>query len=234
MCISIERVRGRIAPRLVPSPFLLDEDTMHPMIPVPPDQPFAPLIQRIVEEATVVDNRLLKIDHFLNHRIEPAFMYAMGQALAARLVAFRPDILLTAEASGIAPAMVTALVLDLPLIYAKKYAPVVELPAYARIVPSATRGSSYKLVVATRYLQPGMRVALVDDFLAHGGTALALAEMVEEAGAHVVAAGFLVEKLFQDGRRSLLERDIPIATLAQVARLEAGRVIMVGQAEPAG
>lgn len=190
--------------------------------------PFEPLVRRIVEEATVENDRILKIDHFLNHRIEPAFMSAMGNALAERIGPFAPDLLLTAEASGIAPALATAYALDVPLVYAKKYAPVVEPPALSRIVPSPTKGGEMRLVVSARYLQEGMRVALVDDFLANGKTAVALAEIVGDAGAHTVVAGFLVEKLFQAGRTGLEELGIPVIALAQVQRLEHGRVIMAG------
>lgn len=190
--------------------------------------PFGPLVERIQREATVENDRILKIDHFLNHRIEPAFMAAMGRALAERIAPFAPDVLLSAEASGIAPALATALALDIPLVYAKKYAPVVEPPALSRVVPSPTKGGETRLVVAARYLTAGMRVAIVDDFLANGRTALALSEIIADAGAQTVVAGFLVEKLFQQGRAGLLERGIPIVTLAQVARLEDGQVIMAG------
>ncbi|PLS81256.1 MAG: xanthine phosphoribosyltransferase [Chloroflexi bacterium] len=188
--------------------------------------PFSPLVERIQQEATVENDRILKIDHFLNHRIEPAFMAAMGNALAERIAPFKPDLLLTAEASGIAPALATAMALDLPLVYAKKYAPIVEPPALSRIVPSPTKGGETRLVVGARYLPSNTRVALVDDFLANGRTALALAEIIGDAGAETVVAGFLVEKMFQQGRTALEERRIPIVALAQVARLEAGRVIM--------
>lgn len=190
------------------------------------DAPFEPLVRRILAEATVVDDRILKIDHFLNHRIEPAFMRAMGEALAARVYPFEPTLVLTAEASGIAPALAVALALDLPMVYAKKYAPVVETPALSRIVPSPTKGGESKLAVSGRYLTAGARVALIDDFLANGKTALALAEIVADAGAATVVAGFLVEKLFQHGRAPLAALGIPMATLAQVERLQAGRVVM--------
>lgn len=198
--------------------------TSHPPIAI--DTPFEPLVQRIVAEATVVDDRILKIDHFLNHRIEPAFMQAMGDALAERVRPFAPTLVLTAEASGIAPALAVAVALDVPLVYAKKYAPVVETPAISRIVHSPTKGGETKLAVSGRYLGAGMRVVLIDDFLANGKTALALAEIVADAGATTVAAGFLVEKLFQHGREALAQLGIPIATLAQVERLEGGRVVM--------
>lgn len=196
--------------------------------PVAIDAPFAPLVRRIELEATIVDNRILRIDHFLNHRIEPPFMAAMGEALAARLVARQPDMVLTAEASGIAPGLAVASALGVPLVYAKKYAPVVEPPALSRLVPSPTKGGDYRLVVAARFLPAGARVALVDDFLANGRTAAALVEIAREAEAEVVAAGFLVEKLFQGGRAGLVEMGVPIASLAQVERLDGDRVVMVG------
>lgn len=191
---------------------------------------YTPLAKRVIEEATVVDDRILKIDHFLNHRIEPSFMSALGYELAARVAPFRPNLVLTAEASGIAPALAVASALDLPLVYAKKYAPVVEMPALSRIVPSATKGMDYRLVVSARYLPKGARVALIDDFLANGRTAIALAEIVAEAEAELVVAGFLVEKLFQHGREGLAALDIPVAALTQVERLDGGRVVVAGMA----
>lgn len=188
--------------------------------------PYPPLLERIRAEATVIDDRILKIDHFLNHRIEPALMRGIGEALAERLAPLRPDLLLTAEASGIAPALATAIALGAPLVYAKKYSPDVEAPALSRLVPSPTRGGSARLVVSARYLPAGSRVVLVDDFLANGRTAVALAEIVADAGAALVAAAFVVEKLFQHGRAGLEALGIPVGALAQVERLEAGRVVL--------
>jgi xanthine phosphoribosyltransferase len=188
--------------------------------------PYAPLVDRIVQEATVIDDRILRIDHFLNHRIEPGFMAALGNALAERLRPFTPTMVLTAEASGIAPGLATAAALGLPLVFAKKYAPVVEPPALARLVPSATKGGTYQLVVSARFLPAGERVAIVDDFLANGRTALALAEITQEAGAVVVAAGFIVEKRFQHGAAGLVALGVPVCVLAAVETLETGRVVM--------
>jgi xanthine phosphoribosyltransferase len=194
---------------------------------MPLDAPFQPLVERVVREASVVNDRILKIDHFLNHRIEPAFMAELGRAMAARIRRLRPDLILTAEASGIAPALATALALGLPMVYAKKYAPVVvEAPELSRIVPSPTKGGEVRLAVSGRYLTPGLRVAIVDDFLANGKTALALAEIIADAGSTTVVAGFIVEKRFQHGRVALEERGIPVVALASVERLEQGRVVM--------
>ncbi len=191
-------------------------------------QTYAPLVERILREATIEGERILKIDHFLNHRIEPEFMAELGKALAVRLSSYRPDLVLTAEASGIAPALMCAQALAVPMVYAKKYAPIsVEAPALSRVVPSPTKGGDVRLVVSARYLTAGLRVIIIDDFLANGRTALALTDIVRDAGSEVVAAGFIVEKCFQEGRLPLKERGIPVIALARVERLSAGRAIMM-------
>lgn len=190
-------------------------------------QSYKPLVERIIREATIEGDRILKIDHFLNHRIEPGFMAELGQALAERISSYQPDLILTAEASGIAPALMCAHALHIPMVYAKKYAPIsVEPPALSRVVPSPTRGGDVRLVISARYLTEGLRVAIIDDFLANGRTALALAEIIRDAGSEPVAAGFIVEKCFQEGRLPIEGRGIPVIALAQVERLSEGRAVM--------
>ncbi|WP_417069003.1 phosphoribosyltransferase family protein [Niveibacterium terrae] len=190
--------------------------------------PFPDLVRRILDEATVLDNQIIKIDHFLNHRIEPAFMTAMGREIGRRLVGFRPDLVLTAEASGIAPGLVASIALDLPLVYAKKYAPMIEPPAYSRIVPSPTKGGETRLVIGKKYLWSGARIVIVDDILSNGRTAKALIEMAREAGAEVLAAAFIMEKRFKNGRDILEALDVPVVTLAQVLGVTEGRVQVAG------
>jgi xanthine phosphoribosyltransferase len=189
--------------------------------------PYGPLVERIEREATVIGERILKIDHFLNHRIEPAFILELGQALARRLSVFQPNLVLTAEASGIAPGLVVAQVLKIPLLFAKKYAPEVEAPALSRIIPSPTKGGQTRLVLSQRYLQASHRVVLVDDFLANGRTALALIEMAREAGATVLAAGFVVEKRFKQAREAIHSTGVPVASLAQIESLDGNRPRLV-------
>ncbi|HRP97999.1 MAG TPA: xanthine phosphoribosyltransferase [Rhodocyclaceae bacterium] len=190
------------------------------------DTAYVPLVRRIESEATVIDDQILRIDHFLNHRIEPAFIVELGRELARRLSAFHPTLVLTAEASGIAPGLVVAQTLNVPMVYAKKYSPQVEPPALSRIIPSPTKGGDTRLVVSQRYLPADARVVLVDDFLSNGRTAAALVEMVREAGAEVLGAGFIVEKRFKNGRAAMERLGVPVATLAQVERLENGTAIL--------
>lgn len=187
--------------------------------------PYAPLVRRIEAEASV-DGQILRIDHFLNHRIEPAFIFELAHELAKRLSAFQPNLILTAEASGIAPALIVAQTLSVPMVYAKKYSRQVEAPALSRLIHSPTKGDDNRLVISGRYIKPGQRVVIVDDFLANGRTAVALIEMAREAGAEVLGAGFVVEKRFKHGREHIEALQVPVSTLAQVEGLEDGRAIL--------
>lgn len=188
--------------------------------------PYAPLVRRIETEATVEGDQILRIDHFLNHRIEPAFLFELAHELARRLSFFQPNLILTAEASGIAPALVVAQALNVPMVYAKKYSPQVEPPAISRIIPSPTKGGDTRLVLSQKYVRPGQRLVLVDDFLSNGRTAAALIAMAREAGAEVLGAGFVVEKRFKQGREQIEALGVPVSTLAQVEALENGRAIL--------
>ena len=197
---------------------------------MPPDSEltaaYAPLVRRIETEATIVGDQILKIDHFLNHRIEPAFIVELGRELAHRLSAFHPTMVLTAEASGIAPALIVAQTLNVPLLYAKKYAPDVESPFLQRVIPSPTKGGETKLVIAQRFIPANSRVIVVDDFLSNGRTAVALVEMVREAGSEVLGAGFVVEKCFKQGHQAIAALGVPVATLAQIEKLEEGKAVL--------
>jgi xanthine phosphoribosyltransferase len=188
--------------------------------------PFPELIRRIKEEGIVQGNDILKIDHFLNHRIEPAFMQRMAKEIALRLRDYQPELILTAEASGIAPGLMVALELDLPLVYAKKYHPEVEVPMLSRVLPSPTKGGSYRMVLSQKYLPEGAKVAIVDDFLSNGRTATALIDMAREAKLDVVAASFLVAKTFKQGYHEITAAGVPVLTLADVEALRDGKAIL--------
>ena len=172
-----------------------------------------------------VEGTLLKVDDFLNHRVDPDLIVGVGNSLAERFAAAAPDVVLTAEASGIAPALTCALRLRLPMVFAKKYLGPGGRDVYFREVFSPTRGMEYRVEVFRRALPPGLRVLVIDDFLAGGRTAEALGEIAEEAGCLVAGVGFAIEKTFQDGRRRLNAHGWPVDALARVASLDGGRIL---------
>ncbi len=178
-----------------------------------------------------VENSLLKVDEFLNHRVEPMLMEAIGETLAAAFAGAAPDMVLTAEAGGIPPAMTTAAALGIPFVYAKKFPRSDDVrPAYVRTVSSPTKGVEYRVEVARRVLPPGARVLVVDDFLSRGRTAEALGEIVAEAASELVGLGFVVEKSFMEGRARLETHGWRVESVAIVTSLDDGVVSVLDRA----
>lgn len=177
------------------------------------------LADAIVERGRV-EGLLIKVDDFLNHRVEPGLIRAIGRAISEQFRESRPDLVLTAEASGIAPAVAAADHLGVACVYAKKYPRYAsERPAYAREVASPTKRADYRVEVAHRVLPSGASVLIVDDFLSRGRTAEALGEIVEEAGGSVVGFGFAIEKGYMEGRDRLESRGWRVESLVIVTDL---------------
>lgn len=82
-------------------------------------------------------------------------------------------------------------------------------------LPAAVERHEYELEYGTDVLeihrdaiQPGQRVAIVDDLLATGGTVLATARLVESLGGHIVSASFLMELTFLGAREKLTQYEL--------------------------
>ena len=132
--------------------------------------------------------------------------------------------MLTAEASGIPPALACAGELSVPMVYAKKYLGTGDRYTFAREVTSPTKGTEYRVEVARRVLTPGTRVVVIDDFLSRGRTAEALGEITMEAGCELVGFGFVIEKAWMEGRGRLERHDWSVSSLVTVASLEGGSI----------
>ena len=112
------------------------------------------------------------------------------------------------------------------MVYAKKFVGLGDRYTFSREVVSPTKGTEYRVEVARRALDPGERVAIVDDFLSGGRTAEALGEITEEAGAEVAGFGFVISKEYTAGRQRLEEHGWQVRALIEVKSLEGGRVVL--------
>jgi xanthine phosphoribosyltransferase len=177
-------------------------------------------LRSVIRDQGRIRGDLLMVDTFLNHRVDTAVMGGVGEELATRLASFAPDVILTAEASGIPPAMATAAHMRLPFVYAKKFVGDPRPNSIGQTVSSPTKGFEYRVEVAGHILDPGLRIAVVDDFLARGRTAQALGEIAEEAGGQVVATAFVIEKVSFGGHDLLARHGWPIFSLVRIGSLE--------------
>jgi xanthine phosphoribosyltransferase len=185
------------------------------------------LKNRILAEGKNLGGGILKVDGFINHQVDPQLMDACGRELAARFRHINATKVLTAEISGIAPALTTALHLGVPVVYARKTKPIT-MPdqVYLTLAPSHTKGRTVELIVSPEYLGHGERVLIIDDFLATGHTILGLARLAQAAGATVVGIGAVIEKTFEGGRDVLKPLNIPVESLAIITDMSDGKIVM--------
>jgi xanthine phosphoribosyltransferase len=157
-------------------------------------------------------------------------MDACGQELAQRFQDVRATKVLTAEISGIAPAVTTALHLNLPVVYARKNKPIT-MPdqVFLTLTPSHTKGREVELIISPEYLAGGERVLIIDDFLATGATILGLVRLAQTAGAVIVGVGALIEKTFEGGRQALSYLGVPIVSLAPIRAMEGDDIIFADE-----
>jgi len=184
------------------------------------------LKERILRDGKNLGGGILKVDSFVNHQVDPLLMDACGREFARRFANLGATKVLTAEISGIAPAVTTAIHLGLPVVYARKNKPIT-MPdqVYLTLAPSHTKGRMVELIVSPEYLANGEKVLIIDDFLASGQTILGLARLAEAAGSKIVGIGALIEKTFEGGREALKTLGIPIESLACITSMEDDQIV---------
>ncbi|HDV6001733.1 TPA: xanthine phosphoribosyltransferase [Staphylococcus pseudintermedius] len=190
------------------------------------------LRRKVIEDGVVIDEKILKVDGFLNHQIDAALMYDIGQTFYEQFVDQGVTKILTIEAAGIAPAIMVAYRFDVPCLFAKKAKPsTLNAGYYQTDVHSFTKNKTNTVIVSEEFLSADDKVLIIDDFLANGEAAIGLHRLVEQAGATTVGVGILVEKSFQQGRSRLEEAGLTVSSLCQVASLTGNKVTLVGDTE---
>lgn len=186
------------------------------------------LVEAIRARGVGVGTDIVKVDMFLNHRLDTDLFVKMGQAFAEAFAQEKPDLVLTVEASGIAAALTTAMACgNIPVVFAKKSRTRnVTGDVYESRVFSFTHGVENHIRVAKDYLPKGARVLIVDDFLANGEAAEGLCDLVRQAGATVVGIGICVEKSFQPGHQKLAGEGYHVVSLARVTAIRDGKLIV--------
>ena len=186
------------------------------------------LKQKIRTAGVVLSDQVLKVDTFLNHQIDPLLMQQIGQEFARRFRDAGITRILTLESSGIAPAVMTGLELDVPVVFARKHRSLIlKDDLLTAQVYSFTKRVESTIAVAARYLSPEDRVLVIDDFLANGQAAKGLVSIIQQAGASVAGLGIVIEKSFQPGRAELEGMGLRIESLARIQSLADGQVTFI-------
>ena len=179
------------------------------------------LQDRIRKEGRVLPGNIIKVDGFLNHRIDTKLLREMAKEFGRLFDLEGITAVLTVEASGIALATMCAYEYDVPLIFAKKAkSDNIEGGLYQSEIYSYTYKKKVTLLVSSQWLKKGDKVLIVDDFLANGEAMRGLVEIVNEAEAELIGIGIAVEKGFQPGGAKLREAGYNVHSLAIIDKAD--------------
>lgn len=179
------------------------------------------LEEKILAEGKAVNENILKVDSFINHQVDPMLMEQLGAELACHFKDSGVTKVVTIESSGIAPALMTAKALGVPMIILKKEpSKVLNENLFQTVVTSYTKGTSYELTLSQDFISEADHVLIIDDFLANGEAATGAIRLLHKANATIAGLGVLIEKSFQPGRQKLEAQGIDVYALARIARLE--------------
>lgn len=186
------------------------------------------LRRMILEKGKGIGNDIIKVDMFLNHRIDTALLFEMGEAWAEEFRGEKPELVLTVEASGIAMAVAAAHALgDIPVVFAKKSATVVQNDDLVQApVYSFTHKTQNMIRIERKYLPAGTRVLIIDDFLADGQAVRGLMNLCWQQQAVVVGVGIAIEKGFQPGGQALRASGVHLKSLAVVEGIQDGNIVL--------
>ncbi len=183
------------------------------------------LKKKILEEGRVEGEGILKVDSFLNHQLDIELLNEIGKEFKKRFEGKKITKILTAEVSGIAIAAITAQYFNVPVVFAKKTeSKNLDKETYEGEVYSYTKGKTYKIRVAKRYISSDDHLLIIDDFLANGQAILGLKQIVDEAQANLVGAGIVIEKGFQEGGKLAKEANIHVESLVIIKEMNCGKI----------
>ncbi len=183
------------------------------------------LEERILEEGVVKEGNILKVDAFLNHQMDVKLFREMGKEWKRLFADAGVNKILTIEASGIGIACVAAEEFGCRVVFAKKtQGKNLDGELLTTQITSFTKGRVFDVIVEKKFLNPGDRVLIIDDFLANGCALEGLIDLVQQSGAEVVGCGIAIEKGFQVGGQKIRDRGIRLESLAIVDSMEGGTI----------
>lgn len=183
------------------------------------------LEEKIREYGTVLPGNVLKVDAFLNHQVDPQLMLHVGQEFAKLFADEGVTKIWTVESSGIAPAVMTGLVMNVPVIFARKHKSLtLNQNMYVADVYSYTKKTTNRISISKKYVSPDDKILMIDDFLANGQAVEGMLEIADQAGVDVAGAGIVIEKSFQPGAKELRDRGVRLESLARIKSLKDNQI----------
>ena len=149
------------------------------------------LRQRIMKEGRAKsEGGIVLVSSFINHQLDPQLMMHCGEEFARLFQDQGINKIVTIEASGIAPAIMTGYLMNLPVVFIKKKTPKTVDESWKSWVWSFTRGDETTVCIDRRFLTDKDRILFIDDFLADGHASGSVIHLCRQSGAKIVGMGF--------------------------------------------
>lgn len=178
------------------------------------------LKQRILRDGRAkAEGNIVLVNSFLNHQLDSRLLMHCAEEFARLFKNQGINKIVTIEASGIAPAILTGYQMNLPVVFIKKKVPNNVNESWKSRVWSFTRGDYVTVCIDHRFLTADDRILFVDDFLADGHASGCVIHLCRQSGAKIAGMGFLVEKGFANGGQFLRDHNIPYHALATIKRI---------------
>lgn len=188
------------------------------------------LEDRIKRDGQVLPGNVLKINSFLNHQVDPQLMMQCGEEFKRLFAGQKITKVLTCEASGISPGVMTAYVLGVPMVFARKKKPsTLNDAVYWADVFSYTKKVTNKICVEKKFLAAEDQLLIVDDFVAHGEAVKGMVNIANQAGCQIVGVGAVVAKAFQGGSDWVQEHGYRFEALAKIDSFQDNQVHFEGE-----
>lgn len=188
------------------------------------------LEDRIRQDGQVLEGDVLKINSFLNHQVDPELMMALGEEFARLFKDQGITKVLTCEASGIAPAVMAAYQLHVPMVFARKKKPsTLNDSVYWADVFSYTKKINNKICVEEKFLSENDTILIIDDFVAHGEAVKGMVNIANQAGSNIAGVGAVVAKTFQGGSDWIIDQGLRFEALANIDSFQNGQVHFLGE-----
>ena len=193
------------------------------------------LEEKIKRDGKILPGGILKVDNFLNHKVDVKLLNDMGREFAELFKGLGINKILTVEASGIGIACIAAQYFDnAEVVFAKKkQTKNLDADTYSALVTSFTHGCDYNIRVSKDYLTKDDRVLIIDDFLAIGQATLGLMSLVKQSGATLCGVGICIEKAFQGGGKTLRQMGVNLHSLAIVDLQQDGKLSFIDDKDAA-
>ena len=201
--------------------------------------------ERVLKEGRVLPNGIIDVSTFMESNVDAGLADECAGELAGRFRDGRVTKILTVATTGLVLGMPMARCdadspsfcttspplpltpspptryLGVPCVYARKERTAVMADCY-----SASYGKDTTLLVAKAHIQPGDRVVVADDFLSSGASQAALLKIVGDAGAKAVGVAALLEKEYDQGRKSLSGFALQVESVCRVESVDEGIITL--------